>query len=365
MKRYYTLLLLIGLLFAMMMLYGCTSKEVTSAKVYIQQDDWAKAAEQLKVAVQLYPNDAEAHALLGEAYSRQGEFTKMNEHFEKSLAITPLFAERINFVREKNWVQNFNNGVAQVKNERYAEALALFKSCEIIDPKRTDSYKNASYVYIKMDSTDSAMDEYRKVLEYDPKDTKTMLQLGGLLYEKKQYDECAALMDKILELEPSNTDATSQKAFAFDSKGESDKAFEAYNDALKQSPNNPDILFNLGRLYYMRNDYLKAIEQFKNVLQTNPDDFESILNTGNAYLSIAEDYMKPLREGKELPDAKIKELKGNAIENYKAAIPFLEKTVTLKPEDPITWTNLGVAYINAGMKQKGEEAFKKSEELNK
>ena len=95
----------------------------------------------------------------------------------------------------------------------------------------------------------------------------------------------------------------------------------------------------------------------------NPDDYESILNTGNAYLSLAEDDMKPLREGKEMSESEVKEIKDQAIENYKAAIPFLEKAVTLKPEDPVTWTNLGVAYINAGMKQKGEEAFKKSEEL--
>ena len=47
------LVLLVGL-----MLFGCRSKEVESALIYInQQNDWEKAMEQLDIAVQVNPGD--------------------------------------------------------------------------------------------------------------------------------------------------------------------------------------------------------------------------------------------------------------------------------------------------------------------
>jgi Flp pilus assembly protein TadD len=55
-------------------LWACQSKEVTSAKVYIQQGDWNKAIEQLQIAVQTYPNDPEAHYLLGRGYAEKGMY---------------------------------------------------------------------------------------------------------------------------------------------------------------------------------------------------------------------------------------------------------------------------------------------------
>ena len=101
------------------------------------------------------------------------------------------------------------------------------------------------------------------------------------------------------------------------------------------------------------------------MLEASPDDYEATLNIGNAYLSIAEEHMKPIRENKDLTDDEINKTKKKANENYKKAIPYLEKATELKPEDAALWTNIGVAYINAGMKEKGEEAFKKADELNK
>jgi len=236
MKRLNSILLVSGLLLAMLTLFGCQSKELTSAKVYIQQDDWAKAEEQLKNAVALYPNDAEAHTLLGEAYARKGEYIKMNEHFDSSLNIGPVFSQRIKSIRDKYWVENFNKGVGKVKNEAFEDALTAFKTCVAIDAAREDAYKNIAYVYIKMENTDEAINNYSKVLEINPSDTKTMIQLGTLYYKNEKFAETVELMDKILALEPDNLDAFSQKAFAYDSMGETEKAFNAYNEALLKKP---------------------------------------------------------------------------------------------------------------------------------
>ena len=52
-------------------------------------------------------------------------------------------------------------------------------------------------------------------------------------------------------------------------------------------------------------------------------------------------------------------------DEHEKAVPYLEKAVKFRPEDPVLWNNLGVAYVNAGMEDKGKEAFDKSEALQK
>ena len=49
---------------------GCQSTALRSAKIYIQQDNWPAAKEQLLAAVAVTPEDAEAYCLLGVAYGR-------------------------------------------------------------------------------------------------------------------------------------------------------------------------------------------------------------------------------------------------------------------------------------------------------
>ena len=67
------LVLIVGL-----MMFGCRSKEVESALIYInQQNDWEKAMEQLDIAVKINPADIEAHVLRGKGFGHYGKFQEM------------------------------------------------------------------------------------------------------------------------------------------------------------------------------------------------------------------------------------------------------------------------------------------------
>ena len=84
MRRIYSVVALsLLVLFLAVIMFGCRSKEVESALIYInQQNDWDKAMEQLEVAVQVNPADVEAQVYLGEGYGRRGDYKKMKEHFD-------------------------------------------------------------------------------------------------------------------------------------------------------------------------------------------------------------------------------------------------------------------------------------------
>jgi len=351
------------LLSAGLLLMGCQTKEVTSAKVYIQQDDWDKAIEQLEQAIALYPDDPEAHYLLGQGYGKKGDFEGMTREFDASLAISETFKPKIDDMRQYYWGTNFNTGIKYHKDNNYEASLKSFQTSILIDPKRPEPYKNLAVVYLSMDSVARAAEVYEKLVEMQPNDGEALRQLAQFRRELNEYDEAIELLQKALEINSQDVDALNALALNYDLKGDSEKAFEIYKEALENAPDNTDIMFNYARLFYLRGDYDSAINWFGKILKIKPDDHECNLNVGNAYLSIGEQYRKELR-AKEEKDQSITQEESDKLKSfYCNAIPYLEKCSEMQPDNANLWNNLGVAYVNCGQKEKGEEAFKKAEEL--
>ncbi len=353
------IMLLVGILSFM----ACQTKEVTSAKVYIQQDNWEKAIEQLETAVKLYPNDTEAFYLLGEGYANQGDWEKMNQMFNKSLEISPQFNQQIKNTREKNWVTNFNSGVNRINGNDLDGAVEKFKTCIVIDPQKVGAYRNLAVSLTQKQRFEEAKETYRKALEIEPDNLELVQALAALHFESKEYDKVVELEKLALERNSDNKDAIANLALAYDYLGEKQLALETYQKALDKNPDDVDLLFNLARLHYMNEEYAKAIELFGKVISLKPDDFDANVNVGNAYLSMADNVRKKLVEKENNGETVTPEEKDELISFYNQSIPYLEKAVSIKTENVNIWNNLGVAYIQIGNKEKGEQCFKKAEEL--
>ena len=105
--------------FAAVIFFGCPSQEYTSANVYIQQEEWAKAKEFLIKAIEVEPDNPEIPYKLGyHIYALQEkDWEKMNESFDKALAIDPnkkilgqekTVKEFVTMARTKFWAEIYN-----------------------------------------------------------------------------------------------------------------------------------------------------------------------------------------------------------------------------------------------------------------
>ncbi len=346
---------------------ACQTKEVTSAKVYIQQDNWDKAIEQLEMAVQLYPNDAEAFYLLGEGMAQKQNWVRMNEMFDKSLAISPMFEAQIKNTRDKNWVNAYNTGVAKLNRNDVEGAIESFMTATVIEPQRVEAYKTLGIAYVRIDSLEKAKVFFQKVLDIEPNNKDAINGLANIHFTLKEYDKVIELETKTLAMNPDDRDAIANLAMAYDLSGKSEEARETYKKALEKNPGDKDLLFNLARLYFLDSDYEQAIKLFTEVLAANPEDYDANLQVGNAYLSIADDFRKKLVEkeisGKEITEKEREQL----LQYYREAIPFMEKALSIADAnpaikvDPVVYNNLGVAYVNIGDREKGKYYFDKAE----
>lgn len=348
-------------------LLSCQSTALTSAKLYIQQENYPKAQEQLEIEVKQNPQNAEAWYLLGYVYGVRGKYKEMNEAFKKCTALSNKFEKDIRNVRRKYWIDNFNAGVRKLQKNQIKEAIKDFKTAILIDPEDANAYKNLGYAYVKTNQDEKAIEAYSQAVKYDSSDTKTMLTLGLEYQRTKKYDKAIELFKRILKLEPNNADAIANLALTYDMMGQPDKALEAYNRALAKNPDNTDLYFNRGLLHYKNNEFKLATEDFKKVLEKNPKDYEALFYVGSAYLNWGDQFKKQrvALEDKGKKDSKIKELKKKEMDKYKVALKYLERARDVRPDDPNVWNNLGIVYVRLGMSKKGVEAFKKVEALQK
>ncbi|KPL18247.1 MAG: hypothetical protein AMJ92_08945 [candidate division Zixibacteria bacterium SM23_81] len=341
---------------------GCGNPALTGAKVYIQQQEWGKAQEQLELAVQEMPQDAESHYLLGWVYGEQGMYEPMVREFETSLEISDRWKGKIEAVRKEKWTMAFNRGVQAGKEEDFQKAVMEFKTATIIEPGEPDAFNNLAFAYTNLDSLDQALKAYKNVLELQPSNVPPMINSGVIYFNRGEYQKAQDLFHKSLELEPSNknaismsaltlermairqratlqTESTQEDSLRIENEVQSllNQAVATYDQGIKAHPDDQDFAYNLGVLYAQEfKNYQAAAPLFRKVTELDPTDVDAWYNLATAQL---------------------------ALDDIESAQPSLEKVLELEPENGTAWYQLGVIYIKRGMRAEGEEAFKKAEQF--
>lgn len=369
--------LFVGLVVVVLMagnLYA-QSVEMNSAKLYKRQGETDKAIEWFEKAIAKKPDNPESRYLLGELYGQKGRLAEMIREFDASLAKSKKYEKEIMALRQKYFAESFNGGVKAANDGNYPEALKGFMNARLFEPSNLDSYRNLAFVYLRMDSLDAVMRVYQQLLTVKPDDYETYVTMASLVSQRKEYDRTVEYLQKAIAVAPDSAKPRiiGELGITYDVMGKGDEALKTYQDALVMSPGNKDLLFNLGRLYLMRDDYPNAISQLTEVLKANPEDFEVNYNVGLSYLKIGERLDKKSREledaamtAKKKPNTvRIDSLKQASNAQFKAAMPFLQKAVEVKPEQGSAWHNLGVGYMRTGDADKAKEAFAKAEALEK
>lgn len=369
-----------AVLLATIIFSGCQSKELTTAKVHIQQNDWSKAVVRLEKAVTENPQNAEAQFLLGRGYALQGRFAEMNRAFEASLEVSPQFAVEIKSWQAQHFSEQFNHGVKAAGEKEWTAAREAFVAALQIDPAHPEAYRHLAYIHDKLGEPEKALQLYRTLIEIEPDDWEAYAAIAGIHNQRQEYDKSEAVLEQALAKGPRQPRILAELAFIYDCQGKSDEAFAAYRQALQIKPDDKDFLLNLGRLYLAKEDYVGAVREFAKILTFDPDNFEATYYAGLCYLKLGERLQKQWREAEEQAAASSASTKASrqpsqadstqssslrlsAFRNFKAAMPFLLKAVALDTLHAGAYFNLGFAYTKLGEAEKAKDAFERCEEL--
>jgi len=338
-----------------LLIVRCESPQLKGAMIYIQQSQWDKAKNLLLEAVDVNPQDAKAHFWLGRCYAQDGEFAKMNQHFEITKKITPKFNKDIDDARQYFYRQHFNRGInsfnaslnrqGENRDRLLNQAVEELKIALIIIKDDINSLVGLGTAYLQLGKNDEAVKVLQKAIEIDPKNKRALTNLGLYYYNEgvtenktEYYKKAVDLFEKVLEIDPGDVKVIQRLALAYEKIGKTDKAIEAYDKAIASFPNNPDLYFNKAALLYEKGEKEEAIKLFNKVIEIAPDDQDALCNAGYTYIEL---------------------------ENFKEALPLFERVVKLNPKNKKGWDGLVIVYTRLGMVKEANEALKKSKELEK
>ena len=121
-----------------------------------------------------------------------------------------------------------------------------------------------------------------------------------------------------------------------DKVGDPADLIDLIDKAIEVNPSSVDLWFGRGRIFYALKDYDQSIESFKKVVELMPELFEGNYYLGVFYTIKGDEANKVINEKQYSSQAAYDEdLKGvNAI--YMEAVPYLEKALEIKANDPNT-----------------------------
>lgn len=157
---------------------------INLAKGYLQSGYSERAVKPLERALEIEPDSASVHGMLGMAYQQQGEDRLAEKAFNKALSIDPGATE----------IRN-NFGAFLFSKNRLNEAYHQFElaSRDVSYSQRSRTFENMGVVAMQLGDPDLAVEHFTRALRLNNRLSKANLELAviykdrGNLYKAWQY----------------------------------------------------------------------------------------------------------------------------------------------------------------------------------
>ncbi len=364
--------------------FQCSSPEMTTAKIAIQQNDFKKAETYLDKELAKNPTNGEALLYMSQVKLSNNDIPsayKAITEADKYLVDEKLKQSSL-VVKNAIWkfcysagIEAFNQGLTSNNKKVFEGAANLFKIGSAIKPGFADFYQLIGSSYDAMGDTNSAVEYYSKYMEIlEPeislaKEKRIFVGLGrkevinalGTPAASKGFKYEAKGDSNIID----NTKLGTRDIYSYFSEKKGDKNFKITGwrvnppkEWLQSEKEQPIVFFtsafsNLAQIYYARKQYEKAINSVKAILAFDPTNTDANSFIVSVYEEMgqkdeATKYISTLVQSD--PQNKFyKATYGDILlkmGNYDEAIKQYEEALKIDPKFEEVNMNLAVGYKN-------------------
>ena len=366
--------------------FQCGSAETTSAKLYMQQKQWQKAEESLVKQVGKNDKDEEAWFLLGQVRLENKNYAGMNEAYTRALGVSDAHKAEINRNRLAIWAMKYNEGVSYYNRGRdtvsyYDKSLDDFQTAIAMQPDSAGTYYVLALTQYAKKDVAGARASLETALVKKPDFGEAARFLGQLHYtvaaEKTEAKDAAGARAEYLKAvtafetayraQPENVDNITNLIDVYERTGQGDKAEGLTLEAVKRDPKNKLFHYAYGVFLLKKEKFADAIVEFNEAMKIDPSYGDAKYNLGVAYLNWGVSIKQENDKKAELEKKGAKATKDDLTykEKFKLALPYLEESAQMRPDDSALWMQLGRLYAILNMPDKSKAAFEKGDKLNK
>lgn len=211
----------------------------------------------------------------------------------------------------------------------YKTAVESFKSILNINIMKQINVTDTATIYYtgvaasEGDMKDEAITYFKKANDLNYKDPFLFVRLSKLYLIKGDSTEAINTLKKGINIYPDNVSLLVEMINYYIAKAESQNALVAIQKAKVKDPKNQTFYFVEGVLYDKIGKMDSSVHAYNQAIELDPNYFDAYYNLGVMYFNNAVKFIE--KANKEVDNTKYLDEKKNADEEFKKAIPFMEK----------------------------------------
>jgi len=301
-----------------------------AAYAFEQQGDAAQAEAAWHEVLKAHPDDAEANAHIGLLLARRERYNEAVSFYKKALAKEPNIPGL-----------QLNLGLALFKGGELKEAADVFTSLLKTQSEGSpEALRLASLIGLADYGTGqyaSAVPYLQKANAAHPQNLPFRLALAHSCLRSAQYQCVLDVYKEILTLNAESAEADMLAGEALDEMRDRTAAIKQFRAAVKADPKMPEAHFGLAYLLWTQLQFDEAAREFQAELEINPGHVQSLTYLGDSEMNL-----------------------GRA----DAAMPLLEKAISIDPKDSLAHLDLGLLFSDAGRNEDALRELKIAAQLD-
>lgn len=246
--------------------------------------DYQKAHDELTKAAMYDGKNYLYYYNLGRVQYMMKKFTAAKSSFSTSAMLNTAFAPA-----------RYNLGLTNLRLNDQKSALSEFRKAHDVDPRHEKAYLEEARLLTKLGDLNGAVSAYTNVVKINNINRAALGELGNVYTQQKKYADAETSFRKSLAMLPAGTDdpltyynlstvlfeqGKSEEAIAY-----AKKAYES-KDALRDANSKANVTYNYALLCERTSRVEEAIAKYAEVLQFNPNHLKTHINLGAMYINM-------------------------------------------------------------------------------
>lgn len=251
------------------------------------------------------------------------------------------------------------------------EAEACYRRALQSNPDFADAHNNLGILLEDMGRVGEAEASYRRAFQVEPNCAAAYCNLGHTLKDAGRLAEAEALLHRALEINPDHADAHCNLGATLMARGRPAEAEASYRRALEANPDLVQAHSNLGVALQAMGRLDEAVACFKNALGLVPDFVEVHINLGNTLKELGRPdeaetcYRQAMRSDPNSAEAHYN--LGIALKEQglsKEAEASYRMALEIKPHYAEVHNNLGICLMDQGRRAEAEASYRRALDIN-